>query len=71
MKETKSVFESKTLQGIAVMLAPVILNLVGVEVNEGESNAIMLALPNIVTAFGALWAIIGRFTASKNLTLIR
>ena len=65
----KNFLKSKTLQGIAVMLVPAILKLVGVEASDGETNMVINALPALTQAAGAIWAVIGRFRAEKDLTI--
>jgi hypothetical protein len=63
---------SKTVQGVLLMIAPTIvaiLNLFHVQIGNDEMNVIVDGIAGLFGVFGAIYAIIGRLTASQSLVL--
>lgn len=56
--DSKGWLQSKTIQGIIIGIAPLIAGFFGKHVSIGETD-----LAPIFQGLGALWALIGRFTA--------
>lgn len=62
----KSIFASRTLLGIAVMLLPLLARKCGVQLGDADAQEIV---NNIAEIGGSLLAIYGRLKASRPLTL--
>lgn len=67
MNDTKSLFASKTIWGVVVTALPAILKLFGFETLPGFEESAAETINGLTTAFGAVLAVYGRITATKNL----
>ena len=72
MQDTKYWLNSTTVQGALVTLVPAIalvLKLFNVQLGSGEQQSIIDGVTAIVGLIGTIVAIIGRFRATKQITL--
>lgn len=67
MEDKKSLFASKTFWGAILAGGSALLGIFGVEVSEGEKNAILEGATAVGAVVGTLVAIWGRFKASKRI----
>jgi hypothetical protein len=67
MIDTKPWYQSRSIWGGLVALLAGIAGIVGVEIDAGTSEALVLALTNGAAAVGAVIAILGRLAAQKTL----
>ena len=69
--ETKSVFASKTVWGIAIAALPTLLGLLGYKVSDvaAFTSGAEDAINSIITLVGSAVAIWGRIVATKNLVI--
>ena len=71
MDSTKSIFQSKTVQGIVLAviaaLAPTIASKLGVIVTATDGQSLLDTLSAVGQAIGALYALYGRIVATKKI----
>ena len=69
--ETKFWLDSTTIRGALVTVLPalaLILKACGIEIGEGERTALIDGIVAITGLIGTVYAIVGRFRATKQLT---
>jgi hypothetical protein len=60
---------SKTIQGILIMLVPLVLQLTGVELPVGEDAGVGSVITMLFELVGAAWATYGRIKATGAVTV--
>lgn len=69
MTRSKFLAKSKTIQGAVIMLIPIVMQLFDVQWTEDQTAEINEAISAIIGAAGAVWVVIGRFTADSKITI--
>jgi hypothetical protein len=65
MNNVKSFFQSKTIWGAVIAVAPPVANLLGYTITGADVAQVTSSIDAIVTGAGALLAVFGRVTATK------
>lgn len=60
---------SKTIQGILIMLIPLVLQITGTELPVGEDAALGNLVTMLFELLGAAWATYGRIKAAGSITV--
>lgn len=66
-ENVKSFIQSKTIQGIALMLAGFIGSRLNITITEFDVSGITANLCDIITAIGTIYATYGRISATKKI----